>query len=198
MRKKQQDTENQASKTTKGKTSNKGGNSTKEKTSSKAKKSKKLKISYYVKPEKMTLEEWQIKLRKQVAQTERFAIHCVDDELYPGEYSVRNPLKNNEYKVVYRGANCPWNYCSCMDFKTSRLGTCKHVEAVRLWLSRKSNLHVHKEIPPYTSVYLSYRGERCVKIRIGSDNQEEFRQLAKDYFNLKSATNMGKDDFGER
>lgn len=182
MRKKQQDTENQSSKTAKGKTSNKGGNSTKGKTSSKAKKSKKPKISYYVKPEKMTLEEWQVKLRKQVAQTEHFAIHCVDDELCPGEYSVRNPLKDNEYKVVYRGANSPWNYCSCMDFKTSRLGTCKHVEAVRLWLSRKSNLHVHKEIPPYTSVYLSYRGERCVKIRIGSDNQEEFRQLAKNYF----------------
>ena len=182
MRKKQQDTENQSSKTAKGKTSAKGGSSTKGKTSSKAKKSKNSKISYYVKPEKMSLEEWQIKLRKQVAQTEHFAIHCVDDELCPGEYSVRNPLKNNEYKVVYRGANSPWNYCSCMDFKTSRLGTCKHVEAVRLWLSRKSKLHVHKEIPPYTSVYLSYCGERCVKIRIGSDNQEEFRQLAKDYF----------------
>ena len=182
MKKKLQDTENQSSKTDKGKASNKGGTSTKGKTSSKAKKSKKPKISYYVKPEKMSLEEWQIKLRKQVAQTEHFAIHCVDDDLCPGEYSVRNPLKNNDYKVVYRGANSPWNYCSCMDFKTSRLGTCKHVEAVRLWLSRKSNLHVHKEIPPYTSVYLSYRGERCVKIRIGSDNQEEFRNLAKDYF----------------
>ena len=149
---------------------------------SKKNKSKKPKVSYYVKPDKMSLEEWQIKLRKQVAQTERFVIHCVDDELCPGEYSVRNPLKNNEYKVVYRGANSPWNYCSCMDFKTSRLGTCKHVEAARIWLSRKPSLHVHKEIPPYTSVYLSYRGNRCVKIRIGSDNQKEFRNLAEDYF----------------
>lgn len=182
MRKKQQDTDNQSAKTTKEGTSTKGKASSKAKTSSKAKKSKKPKISYYVKPEKMSLEEWQIKLRKQAAQAEHFAIHCVDDELCPGEYLVRNPLKNNDYKVVYRGANSPWNYCSCMDFKTSRLGTCKHVEAVRLWLSRKSNLHVHKELPPYTSVYLSYRGERCVKIRIGSDNQEEFHNLAKDYF----------------
>ena len=152
----------------------------------KAKRSKKPKVSYYVKPEKMSLEEWQVKLRKQAAQSEHFAIHCVDDELCPGEYSVRNPLKGNDYKVVYRGANSPWNYCSCMDFKTSRLGTCKHVEAVKLWLSRKSNLHVHKEIPPYTSVYLSYSGERCVKIRIGTDNQDEFRQLAQDYFNADS------------
>lgn len=153
------------------------------KVNSKKKKSKKPKISFYVKPEKMSLEEWQIKLRKQAGQTERFAIQCADDELCPGEYLVRNPLKNNDYKVVYRGRNSPWNYCSCMDFKTSRLGTCKHIEAVKLWLARRSNLHVHRETPPYTSVYLSYCGERCVKIRIGSDNQQEFQDLAKDYFN---------------
>lgn len=155
----------------------------KKKNSPKARKSKNPKVSYYVKPEKMSLEEWQIRLRKQAAQTERFVIQCVDDNLCPGEYFVRNPLKNNDYKVVYRGRSSAWNYCSCMDFKTSRLGTCKHIEAVKLWLAHRSNLHVHRETPPYTSVYLSYSGERCVKIRIGSDNQQEFHNLAKNYFN---------------
>ena len=152
------------------------------KNSQRAKKSKRQKVSYYVKPENMSLEEWQIKLRKQAAQLERFVIQCVDEELCPGEYLVRNPQKNNDYKVVYRGRNSSWNYCSCMDFKTSRLGTCKHIEAVKFWIARKSYLHVHKETPSYTSVYLSYRGERCVKIRIGSDNQKEFHDLAINYF----------------
>ena len=71
---------------------------------------------------------------------------------------------------------------SCMDFKTSRLGTCKHIEAVKKWFGGKKGVHVHRELPPYTSVYLSYRDERCVKIRIGSDNKEAYEQLAKDYF----------------
>ena len=145
-------------------------------------KKKKQVISHIVKPEKMSLEEWQIKLRKQVTDIEHFNISCVDDELFPGEYIVRNPEKNNEYKVVYRGANSEWNYCSCMDFKTSRLGTCKHIEAVKKWFGGKKGVHVHRELPPYTSVYLSYRDERCVKIRIGSDNKEAYEQLAKDYF----------------
>ena len=78
---------------------------------------------------KDTKKSWKIKLRKQVTDIEHFNISCVDDALCPGEYIVRNPEKNNEYKVVYRGANSEWNYCSCMDFKTSRLGTCKHIEA---------------------------------------------------------------------
>ena len=154
------------------------GNSTKKAT----KKKKKVKVSHIVKPENMTLEEWQIKLRKQVTDIEHFDISCVDDALCPGEYIVRNPEKNNEYKVVYRGANSEWNYCSCMDFKTSRLGTCKHIEAVKKWFGGKRGVHVHRELPPYTSVYLSYRDERCVKIRIGSDNKEAYEQLAKDYF----------------
>ncbi len=146
------------------------------------KKKKKAVVSHIVKPEKMSLEEWQVKLRQQVSKTERFAIDCVDEELCPGEYIVRNPEKGNEYKVVYRGANSEWNYCSCMDFKTSRLGTCKHIEAVKNCFIGKKGTHVHREIPPYTSVYLSYRGDRCVKIRIGSDNKEAYEQLAKDYF----------------
>ena len=146
------------------------------------KKKKKVVISHIVKPEKMSLEEWQVKLRQQASKTERFVISSVDEELCPGEYIVRNPEKHNEYKVVYRGANSEWNYCSCMDFKTSRLGTCKHIEAVKNCYIGKKGTHVHREIPPYTSVYLSYRGERCVKIRIGSDNKEEYERLAKDYF----------------
>ena len=154
------------------------GNSTQKAT----KKKKKVKVSHIVKPENMTLEEWQIKLRKQVTDIEHFDICCVDDALCPGEYIVRNPEKYNEYKVVYRGANSEWNYCSCMDFKTSRLGTCKHIEAVKRWFGGKRGVHVHRELPPYTSVYLSYRDERCVKIRIGSDNKEAYEQLAKDYF----------------
>ena len=145
-------------------------------------KKKKTVISHIVKPEKMTLEEWQVKLRQQVSKTEHFVIDSVDEELCPGEYVVRNPKKHNEYKVVYRGANSEWNYCSCMDFKTSRLGTCKHIEAVKNCFIGKKGSRVHREIPPYTSVYLSYKGERCVKIRIGSDNQEAYEQLARDYF----------------
>lgn len=159
-------------------TAGQDGDSTKKAT----KKKKKIKVSHIVKPENMSLEEWQIKLRKQVTDIEHFNISCVDDVLCPGEYIVRNPEKNNEYKVVYRGANNEWNYCSCMDFKTSRLGTCKHIEAVKKWFGGKRGVHVHRELPPYTSVYLSYRDERCVKIRIGSDNKEAYEQLAKDYF----------------
>ena len=154
------------------------------KTSKKKGKKKIQRVPYYYCPSNMTIEEWQIALRRQMAREERYTISSVDEEKLPGEYLLENPKTRRQYKVVYRGAKSPWNYCSCMDFKTSRLGTCKHIEAVKQKVSG-SHLKVHTEIPSYTSVYLDYRGERAVRIRIGSDYQEEYQQLASHYFDAE-------------
>lgn len=156
--------------------SNKG-----KKTGKKTKKTSAPKVSNVCKPENMTLEEWQIALRRQTAEKEQYGISEVGRKEYPGYYEVVNPSTHNEYRVVYRGKESPWNYCSCMDFKTSQLGTCKHLEAVALWIEAHHK-RVCRDIPPYTSVYLSYRDERQVRLRIGSDNAEEFRRLAAPYF----------------
>ena len=91
-----------------------------------------------------------------------------------------------EYKVVYRGVKSNWNYCSCMDFKTSRLGTCKHIEVVRCWLDENGR-RVNRILPAYTSVYLSYRKERKICLRIGTDHREEFEKLAAPYFGADGA-----------
>ena len=142
---------------------------------------KRPKISYTVKPDGMTLEQWQVALRQQVAIEENMGCWPMDG--MPGEYVVSNPSSRREYKVVYRGHNSPWNYCSCMDFKTSGLGTCKHLEKVKTALHNgNKGFRVHREEPPYTSVYLSYRGERQVKLRIGAEHHEEYKVLASRYF----------------
>lgn len=140
------------------------------------------KVSFTVKPPKMSLEEWQTTLRTQIAESEHFGVDDLNHGTPTGEYCVTNPITQQSYKVVYRGKLSEWNYCSCMDFKTSQLGTCKHLEYVKKWVvaNRKPVCH---QLPPYTSVYLSYSGKRTVKIRIGENHQKDFQQLAKKYFN---------------
>ena len=167
-------------------------NSTKKKETTKTKTRKKKsqavripKISWVVKPDKMTLEEWQRALRKQIAGEETMAVAAVDEKNLPGEYEVKNPQTKQTYKVVYRGEGSPWNYCSCMDFKTNHLCACKHLEKVKLWISETRGKKVHKELPAYTSVYLSYTDGRQVKIRVGSDHHEEFMRLAAHYFDAE-------------
>ena len=144
------------------------------------------KISWVVKPDNMTLEEWQRALRKQIAGEEAMDVAAVDEKNLPGEYEVKNPQTKQTYKVVYRGEDSPWNYCSCMDFKTNHLCACKHLEKVKLWISETRGKKVHKELPAYTSVYLSYTDGRQVKIRVGSDHHEEFMRLAAHYFDAKA------------
>lgn len=139
------------------------------------------KINNMQKPAGMKLEEWQIALRKLQAEKETFAIRMVDEQYAPGEFRVVNAATRSEYKVVYRGKNCLWNYCSCYDFKTSQLGTCKHMEAVKLWV-RKKRKKVQVAEPDYSSVYIDYKGPRRVKIRIGDHGREMLERLAIDYF----------------
>ena len=143
------------------------------------------KISWVVKPDGMEIRQWQCALRKQVAAEETMGVSAVDERNVPGEYEVRNPQTHQTYKVVYRGEDSPWNYCSCMDFKTNHLCTCKHLEKVKLWISETRGKRVHKELPAYTSVYLSYTEGRQVKIRVGSDHHKEFMQLAAQYFDAE-------------
>lgn len=156
---------------------------TQEKQSQTEKKKPEARLSNVVKPDNMSLEEWQRTLRRQAAEREMLNVQAVDATLCPGEYRVINPKSREEYKVVFRAENSTWNYCSCMDFKTSQLGTCKHLEAVKL----KLNGHPHVvNTPSYSSVYLSYRNGRKVSLRIGSNHREEMEQLAKQYFDSHS------------
>lgn len=143
--------------------------------------SKERRLSNTVKPADMGLEEWQVALRQQQAQRERFTISELSPQFSPGEYQVRNPRTRSQYKVIYRGAYSPWNYCSCPDFRTSGLGTCKHVEAVKLWLQAEGK-EPHQEVPDYTSIYVDYRGERSIRIRFGEAHRKELTALAQGFF----------------
>lgn len=109
------------------------------------------------------------------------AVNPVGGKWSLGEFQVSSASSRRVYKVVYRGNASRWNYCSCLDFKTSRLGTCKHLEAVKLW-AVDNPTHISRRVPPYSSVYLSYVEGRKVKLRIGSEHAAAMAMLARDYF----------------
>jgi SNF2 family DNA or RNA helicase len=142
-------------------------------------------ISHSFKPEKMTVEQWQIALRRQFVQENDFEIKKISPETVYADYTVWNPGTRNTYKVALRSPDHKGdNYCSCYDFRVSRLGTCKHIEAVLLHISKK-RLKKHLKTPverEYSSVYLDYREGKTIKLRIGSAFEAEFIDLSLDYF----------------
>ena len=156
-------------------------------------------VPYHRKPEDLSLEAWQVALRKQFVTGKIFNIQKLDGHLVFSDYSVFNPETKNTYKVAIRNNDQVMNFCSCLDFKTNHLGTCKHIEAVLLKIQttpRLAKLLIKGYTPPYTSVYLQYGKERQVKLRIGTDNQVKFKNVAWEYFDKNMVlTPFGFDNF---
>jgi superfamily II DNA or RNA helicase len=143
-------------------------------------------VPYHNKPESLDFAEWQTALRKQFIPKQDFKIVKLSDtHAIFGDYSVYNPESRGNYKVALRDAGKGLNYCDCLDFKTNTLGTCKHIEGVIRKVSGKRGAKkAFKEgfVPPYTSVFLHYGDTRRVRIRVGTDNSEEFTGLAQEFF----------------
>ena len=53
------------------------------------------------------------------------------------DYAVTSLLSGKTYKVALRGLDQGESYCSCPDFRTNTLGTCKHIMKVAAGVKRK-------------------------------------------------------------
>lgn len=158
----------------------------KKKTSNKKHPLVKIRISHTRKPADMSDVQWQIILRQQIAEDENFNIQKISDGVVFADYKVENIKTASTYKVALRSADNSLNFCSCPDFKTNQLGTCKHIEGVLLKIKSKPALRKQLTVPytpPYTSIYLNYRGERKVMLRIGTEETEQYKLIAKRFFN---------------
>ncbi|MCZ2100771.1 MAG: DEAD/DEAH box helicase [Chitinophagales bacterium] len=179
--------------------------STKKQTKKKTSDSSSKKVSYYRKPDDMTADQWQIALRKQFAESQHYVVKNIGSGEVFSDYSVYNENAESIYKVAIRGNEVGKNFCSCLDFKANLLGTCKHIEYVLLQLNKKAK---NKKILAkgfqrhYTSVYLDYGSDRQVKIRIGTEEKEQFLELANPYFDkngvLKTSAYQSVDTFFQK
>lgn len=136
-------------------------------------------------PEGMSVEEWQVALRREQAIDSDFVVEHLDDNRIWGDYLVSSSSSGGRYKVAFRGVCSERNYCSCLDFRTNGLGTCKHLEAVSLWLQQEVEGYPwsgRSYDAPYSSVYVSYKGRRCIRMRIGTEQSEAYLKLHSRYF----------------
>lgn len=140
-------------------------------------------LSNKICPEGMTIEEWQIALRRENAREANFTVEHLDDNRIWGDYLVSSGP--GRYRTAFRGVYSDRNFCSCLDFRTNGLGTCKHLEAVTLFLQQTVPGYPWAGMtytPSYTSVYVSYKGGRSIRMRIGSEFIEEYLKLYKRFF----------------
>lgn len=131
-------------------------------------------------PKGMTLKDWQRALRRQAAEKENFGITKPQS---PGDpFIVSSAKSGRKYRVEYFGKDSMLNRCECMDFKTSRLGTCKHIEAVSQAYGGSLGQKTYP-LPEHTSVYVDYVDGRKVKIRQGTIASGDMDSLIPTLFN---------------
>jgi len=153
-----------------------------------SKSGKAAKLSRMHKPEEMSLEQWQLELRRQFGREQRFVLKNLGDNKIFSEFEVRNPQKKTAYQVRVRGNQPGENYCTCPDFATNTLGTCKHIEFVLATLERKRGAAAALKAgyqPRYSEVFLHYGSRREVRFRPGSDCPVSLARLAPQFFDAE-------------
>ena len=148
------------------------------------------KLSRLHKPAEMSLEDWQIQLRRQFGREQNYRLDNVGEHAIFSTFHVTNPQTQNTYRVHVRGVQPGDNYCSCPDFATNTLGTCKHIEFTLAALERKRGgvaaLRAGYQ-PPDSEVYLHYGVRREVRFRPGSECPVGLARLAAHYFDVEGA-----------
>jgi hypothetical protein len=133
----------------------------------------------------MSLEAWQVALRRQFAQEQKFRVKNIGAQPIFSEFHATNPQSGKTYRVAIRGERLGNNYCSCPDFATNTLGTCKHVEfaLAKLRRQRGARTAMAKGFqPPYSEVYLRYGAKREVIFGPGVACPASLKELAGEYF----------------
>jgi hypothetical protein len=112
------------------------------------------------------LIEQAISERRERARTERMIVKSAEPEQPWTDYAVSNTISGKTYRVAVRGREPGDSYCSCPDFRTNTLGTCKHILHVLAKLKKRFTETELKR--PYhrrtIGVHVQYRDQATLRL----------------------------------
>jgi hypothetical protein len=144
--------------------------------------------------------DWQRGLRRQFGRDQAFVLENRGDQPFFSEFRVSNPQSKASYRVAIRGLSAGDNYCSCPDYATNELGTCKHIEFALARLEKKRGAKAaftQGWHPPFSEIYLRNNGARAVYFRAGSDCPPAVMKAAARLFDASRGDVLPEEHFGE-
>ena len=140
-------------------------------------------------PPELEVADWQAGLRRQFGREQNFGLKNLGGEPVFSEFRVSNPASGTHYRVAIRGQAPGQNYCSCPDFATNNLGTCKHIEfTLGKLLAKRGGKAALKSgfAPPYSEIWLDYAGQRQLRFRAGTDCPARLQSKAQVLFDTNA------------
>ncbi len=149
-------------------------------------------------PTDMAPEAWQAALRRQYGREQKFALENIGAEPVFSEFRVTNTTSHGHYRVAIRGTGVGDNYCSCPDYATNELGTCKHIEFTLARLEKKrGGRSAFKQgyHPPFSEIYLRYGSRRSLHFRAGAKCPAPLRSAASRLFDEHAGWTLAPERF---
>lgn len=165
-----------------------------------AKPNKEPKLSRTHAPADLSPLDWQRGLRRQFGREQAFGLENLTGEPFFSEFRVSNPVSKSSYRVAIRSLGPGGNFCSCPDYATSELGTCKHLEftLARLLKRRGAKTAFARGYrPAFSELYLRNDGKRRVHFRAGTDCPPAVSTAAAALFDSGRGGVLPDDRFGE-
>ena len=109
-------------------------------------------------------------------------------------------FRNPAIACAIRGWGPGGNFCSCPDYATSELGTCKHIEFTLARLEKKrgaKTAFARGYQPAFSELYLRNDGKRSVHFRAGTDCPPALREAATGLFDAEHDWVLPDERLGE-
>jgi SNF2 family DNA or RNA helicase len=137
------------------------------------------------------LREEQIDIRRRRAKEGHFTIQNLGRNRVFSDYKVSNPDSGGQYTVQVRGFEVGDNACTCPDFRSNTLGTCKHIEAVleSLQSEAPATVRQRKAVVTRPEIYLHYGEQLRVGLHLPPRHSDPLADIAKKYFDSKGLWN---------
>jgi hypothetical protein len=120
--------------------------------------------------------------RRERARAERMTVKSADPEQPWTDYAVSSTVSGKTYRVAVRGRDPGDSYCSCPDFRTNTLGTCKHILHVLAKLNRRFTAAQLKRAYKRKTigVHVQYRDQASLRLLLPEKLDSETSQLLED------------------
>ena len=150
-------------------------------------------------PPELEVADWQTALRRQFGREQRFGLENLGQEPVFSDFRVHNPASGTRYRVAIRGQASGQNFCTCPDYATNDLGTCKHIEftLARLQARRGGKAALARGFQSeYSEIWLAYAGAREVRFRAGTGCPPALLAQAKSLFDADRGWALPQDRLG--
>jgi superfamily II DNA or RNA helicase len=129
-------------------------------------------LSRLRRPPELEVVDWQTALRRQFGREQSFGLKNIGQESVFSDFAVSNPDSSTHYRVAIRGSALGQNFCTCPDYATNDLGTCKHIEftLAKLQTMRGGKAALKQGFrQAYSDIWLDYAGARRVRFSAGTE-----------------------------